>query len=144
MFVVDTNVLVYAVHTGSPAYAQCRGLLESWRHQSSAWFVTWGILYEFLRVSTHAHATEKPMSLTSAWGFVDALLASSALGVLTPTSRHRVVLAEVLGQVPEVRGNIIHDVHTAVLMREHGVRRIYTRDVHFHRFPSLEVLDPLA
>lgn len=37
----------------------------------------------------------------------------------------------------------MHDVHTAVLMREHGVSRICTRDVHFRRFPFLTVIDPL-
>jgi predicted nucleic acid-binding protein len=29
-------------------------------------------------------------------------------------------------------------------MREHGVRRILTHDADFHRFPSIEVIDPLA
>jgi predicted nucleic acid-binding protein len=29
-------------------------------------------------------------------------------------------------------------------MREHGIRRLYTRDTDFHRFPFIEVLDPLA
>jgi CubicO group peptidase (beta-lactamase class C family) len=33
---------------------------------------------------------------------------------------------------------------TAVLMREHGIRRIYTRDTDFHRFPFLEPIDPAA
>jgi predicted nucleic acid-binding protein len=28
-------------------------------------------------------------------------------------------------------------------MREHGVRRICTRDADFSRFPFLEVIDPL-
>jgi predicted nucleic acid-binding protein len=28
-------------------------------------------------------------------------------------------------------------------MREHGIRRIYTRDTDFHRFAFLEVVDPL-
>lgn len=28
-------------------------------------------------------------------------------------------------------------------MREHGLRRIYTRDADFHRFPFLEVVDPV-
>jgi predicted nucleic acid-binding protein len=37
----------------------------------------------------------------------------------------------------------MHDVQTAVLMREHGIRRIYTRDADFHRFEFLEVVDPL-
>ena len=42
-----------------------------------------------------------------------------------------------------VRGNQMYDLHTAVLMREHGVSRICTRDTGFHRFPFLTVVDPL-
>lgn len=38
----------------------------------------------------------------------------------------------------------MHDAHTAILMREHGIRRIYTRDTAFHRFPFLEPIDPVA
>ena len=34
--------------------------------------------------------------------------------------------------------------HTAILMREHGLRRVATRDTDFRRFPFLEVVDPLA
>jgi predicted nucleic acid-binding protein len=30
------------------------------------------------------------------------------------------------------------------LMREHGVRMLYTRDTDFHRFPGIEVRDPLS
>ena len=37
----------------------------------------------------------------------------------------------------------VHDAHTAILMREHGIRRIRTRDMDFHRFGFLEVVDPL-
>ena len=35
-------------------------------------------------------------------------------------------------------------VHAAVLMREHGISRICTRDADFRRFPFLTVLDPLG
>jgi predicted nucleic acid-binding protein len=38
---------------------------------------------------------------------------------------------------------MVHDLHTAVLLREHGVGRICTRDADFHRFPFLNVIDPL-
>lgn len=30
-----------------------------------------------------------------------------------------------------------------LVMREHGLRRIYTRDTDFRRFPDIEVIDPL-
>jgi predicted nucleic acid-binding protein len=38
----------------------------------------------------------------------------------------------------------VHDTQTAVLMREHGIRRVCTRDTDFHRFPFLEPVDPLT
>jgi predicted nucleic acid-binding protein len=50
----------------------------------------------------------------------------------------------VFREVPHLRGRLLHDAETAILMREHGIRRIYTRDTHFHRFPSVEPIDPLA
>ena len=37
-----------------------------------------------------------------------------------------------------------NDAHTAALMREHGVRVVYTRHADFHRFPGIEVRDPLT
>jgi predicted nucleic acid-binding protein len=62
---------------------------------------------------------------------------------LVPTDRHASVLAEVALELPHLTGNLLHDTHTAVLMREHGIRRICTRDTDFHRFPFLETVDPL-
>lgn len=144
MFVVDTNVLVYAADADSQPHAQCRSLLDSWRAGAGAWYTTWPILYELLRVVTHPRVLRNPWSGSEAWGFVEALLASPGLGLLVQTDRHPAVARQVLDSVPPLAGNLMHDLHTAVLMREHGIRRIYTRDTDFHRFPFLEPLDPLA
>ena len=54
------------------------------------------------------------------------------------------VVAELLREIPHLSGNLMHDAHTAALMREHGIRRIVTRDTDFHRFPFLEAVDPMA
>ena len=53
MFVVDTNILIYAADRDSPEHARCRELLDGWRSQATPWYVSWGILYEFLRVATY-------------------------------------------------------------------------------------------
>lgn len=144
MFVVDTNVLVYAANEDAPEHKRCRALVERWRREQGAWYVTWGILYEFLRVVTHPRVLERPWDGPEALAFVRALLTAPGLRVLTPTPRHAAVLDEVVGQVPLLSGNLFHDAETAVLMKEHGIRRIVTRDVDFHRFPSLEVVDPMS
>jgi toxin-antitoxin system PIN domain toxin len=144
VFLVDTNVFVYAADEDSPFHARCFERLYAWRAQADGWYTTWAILYEFLRVITHARVMRSPWSASEAWIFVEALLASPGLDVLVPTERHPSIAATVIEELPHVTGNLMHDVHTAVLMREHGVRRIYTRDTDFHRFPFLEPLDPVA
>jgi predicted nucleic acid-binding protein len=53
MLVIDTNVLVYAADGDSPFHVDCRGWLERQRVRADAWYLTWPILYEFLRVTTH-------------------------------------------------------------------------------------------
>jgi hypothetical protein len=140
--VVDTNIFVYAADEVSPFHGRCLELLESWRRQVAAWYTTWSILYEFLRVTTHPRVFRAPWSAARAWAFVEAVLASPGLGLLIASDRHPEVAAQVLRELPHVAGNLMHDAHTAVLMREHGVRQIYTRDTEFHRFPFLEPVDP--
>lgn len=142
MLVLDTNVLLYAADQDSEHHAGCRRLVDRLRRTRSPVFVTWGICYEFLRVATHPRVFARPWTAGGAWRFIEALLAGPAVTVLLPTPRHRAVLEETLEDLPQVRGNLVHDLHTAVLMREHGVSRICTRDADFHRFPFLTVVDP--
>jgi uncharacterized protein len=87
---------------------------------------------------------ERPLSAVDAWGFIQSVLASPGVSLLVPTMRHQAVVTELINLVPELRGNLMHDATTAVLMREHGIRRIYTRDTDFHRFPEIEPVDPLV
>jgi toxin-antitoxin system PIN domain toxin len=143
VFVVDTNILVHAADENSPFHERCRACLESWRKQPDAWFLTWGIVYEFLRVTTHPRVMRKPWTAGRAWSFVEAILASPGLAVLVPGERHPAVAAAVIEELPHLAGNLFHDAHTVVLMREHGVRRIYTRDADFFRFRFLDPVDPL-
>ncbi|MBN1347221.1 MAG: PIN domain-containing protein [Phycisphaerae bacterium] len=143
MFLVDTNVLVYAADEDMPEHERCREAVEQWRGLASTWYTTWGILYEFLRVTTHPRVLRRPWRVAQAWGFVEALLASPGLSVLVETQRHSAVAEQVLREMPQLSGNVLHDTHTAILMREHGLRRICTRDADFHRFDFIEVIDPL-
>jgi toxin-antitoxin system PIN domain toxin len=144
VFAVDTNVLVYAADEAAAEHPRCRQLVDTWRPQALPWYTTWSVIYEFLRVTTHPRVFRRPWTATEAWHFVESLLASPGLGILVETSRHVEIAAITLAEIPGLRGNLFHDAHTAVLMREHGIRRIYTRDQDFHRFPFVEVIDPLT
>jgi toxin-antitoxin system PIN domain toxin len=140
---VDTNVLVYAADSDSPFHTPCRNWLERQRARPDAWYTTWSILYEFLRVTTHPKVMRRPWTAHGAWKFIAALLESPGFSVLVETDRHADVARDVIGELPELSGNLIHDAHTAILMREHGIVRVCTRDTDFARFPFVEMIDPV-
>ncbi len=136
-------MLVHAANEDSELHRVCLRRLEESRRDPAPTFLTWAILYEFIRVVTHRRVLPNPWSAPAAWRFVEQLLRTPGCAVLTATERHAVVLAQTLAELPDLRGNVVHDLHTAALMREHGVSRICTRDTDFHRFPFLTVIDPL-
>lgn len=144
MFVVDTNLLLYAVNLDSPDHARARGLLEEWRSGDRSWFLTWGIVYEFLRVSTHSRVFPRPLDLPAAHAWLNVLLAGPRSSLLVETEHHDEVLGDLIAAHPRLRGNPVHDLHTAALMREHGVAEIRTADSDFHQFGFLTVVNPLA
>jgi len=142
MLLVDTNILLDAANPSSSFHRPSNDFLERQRQRSGAWFTTWPVVFEFLRVITHTRAFPRPWRTDQAWSFVTSLLDSPGLSVLVPTPRHADVAAEVFKEAPNLAGNIFHDAHTAILMREHGIKTIVTRDLDFHRFKFLEVIDP--
>ena len=143
MFVVDTNLLLYAVNPDSSDHKRAHGLLEDWRRGERLWFLTWGIVYEFLRVSTHPNVFPKPLDLRASREWVEALLTARNSGILVETDRHGEILKELAAQYSRLSGNAVHDLHTAALMREHGVAEIRTADRDYHQFKFLRVVNPL-
>lgn len=143
MFVVDTNILLYASAKQFPDHRNAFGLLQRWRADPLPWHLSWNIVYEFLRVSTHPSVFEQPLSVDDAWRFLRTVTSGPGFSYLLPTERHGEILAQLLRDHPALRGNILHDAHTAALMREHGVVEIRTADTDFHRFPFLRVVNPL-
>jgi len=144
VFVVDTNLLLYAVNPDSPDHKRARALLDDWRRGERTWFLTWGIVYEFLRVSTHGSVFPRPLELPSARAWLAAALAGPRSALLVETDRHAEVLEQLIREHPRLRGNPVHDLHTAALMREHGVTEIRTADTDFHQFTFLAVVNPLT
>ncbi len=142
-FVLDTNVLVYAANANCDEHRVCRKLVEEARADILPFSLTWSIAYEFLRVVTHPKVLSTPLSTSDAWRFLKVLQQGRGFGFLLPTERHSAVVNRTLEELPDLRGSLMHDAQIAILMREHGIRRIYTRDTDFHRFPFLEPIDPL-
>jgi hypothetical protein len=142
-FVVDTNVLAYAVNKDCAEHAAASRALARWLAGSIPWALTWQIVYEFLRIVTHPRVFSRPLSARQALGFLDPILGSDLVTVLRPTARHEAVLSDVIKEFGNPAGNIFHDLHVAATMREHGVGQIMTADTDFRKFRFLTVTDPV-
>jgi len=140
---IDTNILLYAVNRDCPEHARARAFLEQEIDSGAPWCLSWGVIYEFLRVSTHPRVFPHPMKAADALAFVAALLSTPSLTMLTGTERHLELLLKTTGEMSHAAGNIFHDVKTAVLLREHGVGEIVTADTDFHQFAFLRVTNPI-
>ena len=141
--VIDTNLLLYAANTNAVEHPQARNFLLAAGQSSDSWYLTEGILYEFLRVSTHPRVFPRPLNWKEALRFLQPILGSSRFGVLQASDRHWLIVEEVLAGLTHPAGNLLFDVRTVVLMREHGVRDIYTLDTDFLQFPGIRVMNPL-
>jgi hypothetical protein len=142
MFVIDTNILIYAANRDFEEHRRAKTLLEGWRKNKESWYITYGIMYEFLRIVTHPRIFSTPWDITKAWNFIDILLDNPAGHILTETDKHLETAAETGEKVPFITGNLLFDFHTAVIMKENGIRTIFTRDTDFLKFRFLEVIDP--
>jgi len=144
MIVIDTNVLLYAVNRSSPFHETAQRALEEVVNGGGPWAVTWPIVYEFLRVATHPKVFPKPLAMDHALDALVNLLHSPSARLLTETEEHLPLLASCCKEVPRLKGNLLHDFHTAVLMREHAVKEILTFDQDFKAFPWVGVVMPGA
>jgi hypothetical protein len=142
-FLIDTNILLHAVNSASPGHLAAHGFLQEQLRFRSPWCITWPILYEFLRVSTHSRVFPKPLKPGHALTFIASLVSRDEVAILGPTARHLEVLKGVVGELGHPFGNLFHDIHTAALMREHGVAEIITADTDFLQFGFLKVTNPL-
>ena len=137
MYVVDANVLLYAVNSQADHHKEAAAWLRKALPGDRPVGFAWVALLAFLRISTHRSLLDRPISAEQALDVVDSWLASPAAVVLSPTGRHLGILRGLLQQAGS-GGNLVSDAHLAAVATEHGAT-VVTFDRDFARFPGLLV-----
>lgn len=75
--------------------------------------------------------------------FLQPFVAADNVHILRVGESHWSLLVDLLAELTHPSGDLFFDVRTVVLMREHGIRRIYTTDTDFLQFAGIEVVNPL-
>lgn len=142
-YAFDANVLVYASDSASPHHAGASAFLAGRVADPDLCCLAWPTLMAYLRIATHPGIFAHPLAPADAWRNVRRLLALPRVTLIGEPPGFADVIDDLWSRLI-VRGNLVPDAHLAAILQANGVRRLYTRDSDFRKFPFLEVVDPLA
>lgn len=142
---IDTNIFVYATYPSYAEHVPARTFLHHCMNGKDSMVLTWGIIYEYLRVVTHPKLfLGKVISFEAAVKNIEDFCESPNVHVMCESDTHWESLKVAAQKSGKPRGNILHDCHIVALMRENDVKRIYTADADFRLFEDLDVVNPLS
>ena len=139
---VDANILMYASNTQAETHERAEALIRRLAIGPEILYLFWPVLLGYVRIVTHPAILTAPLSPADAMRNVEALLDRPHVRAPGEAERFWSVFRQTAGEHP--RGNDVPDAHVAALMRQHGVRLIYTRDRDFRRFDGIEARDPFV
>lgn len=139
---IDTNILLYGANRRDPAFPVAQRLIEQLVDGPELVYVFWPVIMGFLRLSTHSGIADEPLAPEYAVGLVRSLIERP--NVRSPGEQSGFLDLYAATAPHGTRGNHVPDAHVAALMRQNGVRVIYTRDRDFRRYDGIEPRDPFA
>lgn len=142
-FAIDANVLLYASDSSSQHHGAARSFLESHFAQTEIIYIAYATLASYLRISTHPGLFKAPLSPEQALENVRNLSALPNVRLIAEQEGFLDVYQEVTKDVP-ARGNLVPDAHLATLLKQHGIKVIYTNDTDFRKFAFLTVKSPFS
>ena len=138
---LDVNVLLYASNAGGAEHARALSFMAECAEGPEPLCLAWLTLASYLRMATHPRIFARPLSPDEALRNVDALLELPHVRAIGESEGFFDVYRDITAAVP-TRGNLVPDAHLAAVLRQNGVRRLWSRDRDFLKFTFLDVRDP--
>ena len=142
-FSCDVIVLLYASDSASPVHLTARRFLETAAAGDDLFCLGWTTVMAYLRMATHPRIFGAPLTPAEALANIDGLAGLPHVRLLGEEEGFLDVCREVTAEFP-VRGNLVPDAHLAAILKQHGVRTLFTRDSDFRKFAFLDLRDPFA
>lgn len=140
---MDANILLYASDAQSPFHERAHGFLDTCMREGSVFCLGWPTVMSYLRIATHPSVFAHPLTPAEAASNIETLIRLPHVRLLSEEEGFWEIYRNVAAQVA-ARGNLVPDTHLAALLRQHGVRTLYTHDRDFRKFDFLDARDPLS
>lgn len=142
MIGVDATVLALAVNRYAPEHPRAARTLEELANGERGWALPWVAVHDFLRRVTHPHGAARPLRSEDALGWIEILLESASVHLLSPGPAHLAAVRRVLASA-RPSGAPPAGLELAAVLEEHGVRELLTTYRALRRFATLTVIDPV-
>lgn len=139
MKLIDVNVLIYAIDSGSEHHARSRAFVEAAFASDELIALPWPVLSGVIRTLTNRVLTRR-MPSSEVQALVESWLALPNVVTLEPGPQHWPIFREMLEAGPAF-GNLAYDAHLAALAVANGAE-LCSADSDFARFPRLKWTDP--
>ncbi|MCP5463747.1 MAG: PIN domain-containing protein [Deltaproteobacteria bacterium] len=137
MIALDTNVIIHFLATSSAEHQKTK----NWFDQNKEPLATTNTnIAECLRLLTHPKVFEKPLSLSKALTVLEKFLTHYDVLICDDQNRWWQELLSLEKQTSKISGNEIFDARIALCLKFNGIKKIFTRDSDFKKFPFLKVV----
>jgi len=142
-FAIDLNILLYASDADCKYYKRAKSFLEECMQKEELFCLGWPTVMGYLRIATHPSIFGRPLTPDEAMANIGTLLRLPHMRFLSEEEGFWDIYREMTAEVP-TRGNLVPDAHLAAILRQHGVKKLYSHDRDFLKFGFLDIRDPLV
>ena len=137
MTALDTNVLIGIMVSSSSLHKEATKGLSNLSDELCTTPTNVG---ETLRLLTHPKVFSSPLKTSEAITAFSEFCESYSMRILDEDPSWWTQLREMEKLIPGLKGNEIFDARIAICLKQHGVKRIFTFDSDFNKYPFLQPL----
>jgi uncharacterized protein len=141
MILPDANLLLYAVNTDSPDHTAAFDWWKSLLESGAAVGLYTGVVFAFVRLSTHRRVFSKPLTVEQAFAYLQNWLAHPNVELIDAEVEDLRVAERLLSSAG-TGGNLVSDAQVAAAaLRLKAI--IHSADTDFDRFTGINWHNPL-
>lgn len=137
MTAIDTNILIGIIVASSTHHSEIMSGLENLEDELCTTPTNVG---EVLRLLTHSKVFSSPLKIEKAVEILSQLIDAYDIRILDEDTNWWKELTDITKQVPGLKGNEVFDARIALCLKQHKVKRIWTRDADFKKYSFLQVI----
>lgn len=137
MTAIDTNILIGVMVSSSSHHDEALKGLENLDDELCTTPTNVG---EVLRLLTHPKVFSSPLKIEKAVNALEQLFEAYNIRILDEDTHWWKELPAIAQQIPGLKGNEIFDSRIALCLKQHNVKKIWTRDADFKKYPFLQMI----